>query len=210
MAELYRISTELLRDKTLEQRIYQSCSPMRREKADRCRTELQRRQSLAASCLLDYALKVIGLNEQEIQYLEGPDGKPEIAGLDSVRFSLSHSGTWAICAVSEQAIGADIEMAREFSPRLLQRYFDAEEQKDPLRVWVLKESFCKMTGVGIREIPTLHIVMRDRVQMLQNGRMAEAVFWEKQLSDGTRLAVCCRGTTPIRIQESIINRSDLI
>lgn len=183
---------------------------MRREKADRCRTELQRRQSLAATCLLDYALKTVGLREQEIQYLEGPDGKPGIAGLNSVHFSLSHSGKWAICAVSEQEIGADIEMIREFSPRLLQRYFDIEEQKDPLRVWVLKESFCKMTGVGIREIPTLRVVLHRGVQMLQNGRMAEAVFWEKQLSDGTRLAVCCHGTMSIRVQEFIINRSDLI
>ena len=208
MERLYLVSTELLRDAELEQAIYQRCSDARRAKADLCRTDEKRRQSLAASCLLDCALRRIGLQERNVRYQTGE--KPSIMGLSDFRFSLSHSGNWAICAVSDREIGADVEMPREFSPRLLQRYFTEQERTDPLRVWVLKESFCKLTGVGIREIPTLEAELRDPVSMLQHGKQTDVRFWEENLPDGARIAVCRMGSEPIQMEEIIVNRSDLI
>ncbi len=208
MERLYLVSTDLLRDAELEQAIYQRCSDMRRAKADLCRTDEKRRQSLAASCLLDCALRKIGLQERNVRYQTGE--KPSIMGLSDFRFSLSHSGNWAICAVSDREIGADVEMPREFSPRLLQRYFTEQERTDPLRVWVLKESFCKLTGVGIREIPTLEAELRDPVSMLQHGKQTAVRFWEENLPDGARIAVCRTGSEPIQMEEIIVNRSDLI
>ncbi len=210
MEILYRMSADILLDAQIAQLVYDRCSAERRKKADRCRTAEHRRQSLAASCLLDCALRNMGMQEQAVQYREGADGKPTIPALPDFHFNLSHSGNHIICAVSDREIGADVEMPREFSPRLLQRYFSAQERLEPLRVWVLKESFCKLTGVGIREIPTLEAQLTDAVSMLRNGQKTDAVFWEKQLSDGTNLAVCCYGPMPIQIQEIIIKRSDLI
>ncbi len=210
METIYRMSADLLLDAEIAQLVYDRCSDVRRKKADLCRAEAHRRQSLAASCLLDCALRNIGMRERDIQYREGADGKPMISELPDFHFNLSHSGTHIICAVSDREIGADVEMPREFSERLQKRYFSLWEQRDPLRFWVLKESYCKLTGVGIRELPTLETDVTDGIVMRQNGIPTSAVFWEKQLFDGTDIAVCCYGPKPIQMNEVIIKRSDLI
>lgn len=85
-------------------------------------------------------------------------GKPYFVDFP-LHFSISHSKNHAFCAVSENNIGIDAEETdRQIDPRIGQRYLSETEKArlqnaaDPrdalLRLWVLKESYAKLTGRG--------------------------------------------------------------
>ena len=63
--------------------------------------------SLAAGLLLDYALREYGLRERDMEYRENEHGKPFFKN-NNIKFSLSHSGEYAVCAVSDDEFGIDI------------------------------------------------------------------------------------------------------
>lgn len=97
-----------------------------------------------------------------LQYRFGPHGKPEIVDFP-LYFSLSHSGDYVLCAISDREVGADIQKLQtvDFS-KLTSRFFaeteykaleecdsEAERQKLFFRLWTNKEAYGKMTGQGI-------------------------------------------------------------
>ena len=88
-----------------------------------------------------------------------PQGKPYFPH-DDHYFSISHTHTHAFCCLHTQPVGIDAEpCGRPVNLALAQRYFSPAEQTqlaasaDPnrtfLRLWVLKESYAKLTGKGI-------------------------------------------------------------
>ena len=122
-----------------------------------------------------------------------PRGKPEFSGRPGHRLSISHSGGFALCALSDDGpVGVDIELVRPHRNGL-PRYAmtDAEfsafdgSWEDFCRIWVLKESFCKMTDSPLfppRKVATPPDCPHN--------------VWE---GDGWRAAVCCTGTPPREI-----------
>jgi len=91
---------------------------------------------------------------EEVPLLEHSQrGKPEFSGKTGCWLSISHSGGYALCALSDDGpVGVDIEVVRphrEGLPRYAMT--DAEFSvfdgtwENFCRAWVLKESFCKMT-----------------------------------------------------------------
>ena len=97
-----------------------------------------------------------------LQYRFGPHGKPEIVDFP-LHFSLSHSGDYVLCAVSDREVGADIQKLQtvDFS-KLAGRFFteterkavqecdiDAERQRLFFQLWTKKEAYGKLTGQGI-------------------------------------------------------------
>ena len=127
-------------------------SDYRRQKALRCPDDEKCRCSLGAELLLYRALGA------PVEYALGDNGKPYIDG--GAHFSLSHSGKYAVCAVSDCEIGVDIEYPRENTARLAKRFFTASENArlaasdapdvEFCRIWVVKESYIKATGMGFK------------------------------------------------------------
>lgn len=86
-------------------------------------------------------------------------GKPFLRDGQDLFFNISHSGEYAVCAVSEYPVGIDIERLRKYNPNVARRVCSGAElallaqSKDPARLfyrlWTLKESFVKLTGTGI-------------------------------------------------------------
>ena len=123
-------------------------SEARRSKVLRLPDDEKKRQSLGAELLLQRA---VGRTE----YSLGKNGKPYFED-SPLRFSLAHSGPYAVCAVSDSDIGADIEAPREGSERLAARFFAPDEHRlvaespqpdrEFCRLWVLKESLIKARG----------------------------------------------------------------
>lgn len=85
-------------------------------------------------------------------------GKPYFAN-STLHFSISHTKNHAFCCLSEHNIGIDAEEAgRDIDPRLAEKILsDAEKARFHaaankkaalLRLWVLKESYAKLTGRG--------------------------------------------------------------
>lgn len=161
-------------------------SDYRREKVARLHDLDAKRRSLGAELLLNIAVP------EHPQYLIAEGGKPYFEG-DFPCFSLSHSGKYALCAVSDTELGADIEAPRENSVKLAKRFFtDAEyeavsraENPDDefCRLWVIKESYIKATGKGLA-CPLNSFEAGDVI--------GEYRTWQTEF-DGYHIAVCVKG-----------------
>lgn len=127
----------------------------------RLTSELARRQSLCADHLARELLAQAYGCETPIFSREA-NGKPVVENLP-VHLSLSHSGSFAVCAVHERPVGADLE-AQTGRPRslhsLLPRICTEEERAYILReaqraqtrflqVWTAKEAALKRMGRGV-------------------------------------------------------------
>lgn len=137
-------------------------SAARWEKVLRLRPGAAQRCSLAAGLLLRDALAAEGLSDADAETAVGAHGKPYLPRRPDVQFSLSHSGTWAMCAVADRPVGCDIQLPAPRSLRVARRFFtDAEcarifalPTEDArlamfYRIWALKESFVKCLGLGL-------------------------------------------------------------
>lgn len=111
--------------------------------------------TLYARVLLGYMLKR-EYGQDTFSYRYGKNGKPYLENC-SAYFSISHSGDYVLCALSEKEIGCDIEKIKEYNPRIPERFFTQKEirrlgddNKELFtRLWTLKESILKKDGTGI-------------------------------------------------------------
>ena len=86
------------------------------------------------------------------------DGKPYLVGRE-ICFNLSHSERIALCSVSDETVGCDVEKIRVYNPKVAKRFFTEEEfslleksdNQDLMftRLWTMKESILKCLGTGL-------------------------------------------------------------
>jgi len=125
-------------------------SERRRRKALRLKKPQDRANSLAAELLAREALEAFGLSPELLCF--DAAGRPFVRE-DAVFLSLSHSGEYAVCAVSDRPVGVDVQRIRPVSPRVIARVCTAREREqlesaaDPqavfARLWALKEAWRK-------------------------------------------------------------------
>lgn len=119
-----------------------------------------------------------------------PRGKPEFSGRGGHWLSLSHSGGYALCALSDEgAVGVDIELARPRREGLAEYAMSPAELaewdgtwEDFCRVWTLKEAWCKREDVPLfppRAVDT-----------------PPPCPWRSYAGADWRAAVCCPGGAP--------------
>lgn len=122
-----------------------------RARAARFRFERDRLRYVASHVALH---AIVG--DREVAY--SADGKPYLVD-GSLHFNLSHSGDFALIAVSPHApVGVDIERHREQVSwrEIANRFFTPREiasmqsEKDFYRFWVMKEAVLKAIGTGLR------------------------------------------------------------
>ena len=203
-----------LADEALYRDALAAVSPERRRTAGRFRFPLGRQLSVAVELLLRKALRERGhdLAPDALAFSIGEQGKPRLAALPEIHFNLSHSGTFALCAVSDSEIGCDVEEIRPAQMTLAQRFFARSEYEDILaqpegaardirfmRYWTLKESFIKALGLGLSlPLDDFSIVLEgDQARVVQR---ADPRRWQLRDFDtlpGYRCAVCwCAGDPP--------------
>lgn len=130
--------------------------------------------SLAAGLLLDYALCEYGLCERDMEYAEGEHGKPFFKNHLNIKFSLSHSGEYAVCAVSDKEVGVDAEQYGDTKNilEIAERYFTGREYKHIKNgdakttffgLWTRKESLLKAIGTGIAGGLKTYEVLEDEI-----------------------------------------------
>ena len=134
-------------------------SEQRREQAVKFKFELGQRLCVLAYRLLKQGLsEVYGMKENPLfEYNE--HGKPSIVGHPEICFNLSHCKEAAICAISDQPIGVDVESVRSFNESLvrytmnedeIQQIESAEDRAVAfIRLWTMKEAALKLIGTGI-------------------------------------------------------------
>ena len=134
-------------------------SEQRREQALKFKHELGKRLCVLAYQLLKRGLaEVYGIRENPVfEYNE--HGKPMIVGHPEIFFNLSHCKEAAICVVSDQPVGVDVESVRSFNESLVRYTMNDAEVKEIesaedqavafIRLWTMKESALKLIGTGI-------------------------------------------------------------
>ena len=138
-----------------------NASSCRREKINKCTLPQKALENLAAAAVIDEAVKQFDLREKQINYGFGKVGKPYIKNCDDIHFNISHSGDYAVCAISDCEVGIDIQKIEKPNLQVAKRFFakneyeyianqpDEKSKSDAFyRIWTLKESFVKAIGVG--------------------------------------------------------------
>lgn len=137
-----------LQDERLYKKVYERMPAFRREKADRLKQMDQKAQSVGAWALYEQMKAHYHLSEDH-------------------PYNLSHSGKYALCAVSDRAgerVGCDVEMIDVPRWGIAERFFCPSEaawirgqnsETEQIRAfywyWVLKESFVKAIRQGLRQ-----------------------------------------------------------
>ena len=198
--KLYLASADVLEDASLFARLLETVPRARQEKVRAFRNEGAARLSLAAGLLLNLALRDCGLQAGEIR--TGEYGKPCFPALPDFHFSLSHSGSMALCAVSDMSLGCDIEQIRGDRLRLAERFFhprecawlhslpEGERQAGFFLLWTSKESFIKAIGRGLSLPLDSFCVLPGEVPALFQTADARPWFLRSFLTGGYACALC--------------------
>ena len=132
-----------------------------------------------------------------------------------LQFNLSHSGDWALCAVTTTGeVGVDIERVRRRSQvhrlKIAQRFFSAHEYRainsvSPAAIdsaffsgWTRKEAYIKARGDGITAgLDTFGVSLGAEAALVHSDEgQAELARWRLQALDpapGYVAALCAEG-----------------
>lgn len=129
-------------------------SGKRLEKLNRLKPVNSKKQSAGAELLLKHALN----SNAPVEWETDENGKLYVKDCEFY-VNLSHSGDYAVCAVSDSEVGVDIERVKKADIALAKRFFTSEEHdyiKNSASIddaffemWVKKESFVKAAGKGL-------------------------------------------------------------
>lgn len=181
--------------------------PERRQKALACRFDPDKMRIACAGYLLQTVLEQAGIPAEEQLFAENQWGKPFLVNHRDVHFSLSHSGIWAVCAISDANVGVDVELPR-CGVAVAKRFFRPEElegledldryhQVDALnRLWTAKEAFVKMLGKGLT-LPLDSFIVRlgDTAELEQDYTGRSYRLHEYRLGL-YRVCLCTTGPRP--------------
>lgn len=153
--------------------------------------EKSKQQSVAGLRALLFLLEKRGTDSTALILEKDESGKPYFKNGD-LQFSISHSGETAVCALSVEPVGIDIEELREIrnaeelASRFLsksEKYFvtqSADKAEAFLEVWTKKEAYLKrqgtgMTGINLAEIDTSQLPCHTFRRMFDGKRYVISV-----------------------------------
>ena len=161
-------------------------------------------QDVDAHALLRQAAGLVWAMEELPALDRTPKGKPFFHSMPQCHFNLSHSGPYALCALSDGEVGADVEVIRPRRSFLPQKVLSGIEfawfrdqgsrWEDFYTLWTLKEARVKYTGTGLTLPP------RDiAVPLLDPGQHAylDGLIFTAYAGEGWRAALCARETGPL-------------
>lgn len=105
---------------------------------------------------------------------------------EKIYFNISHDKGTTVLVISDNEIGVDIEYFT-YKENVVRKYFTTNEQNEILnsankeydftRIWVMKEAFVKMMGIGISygllNVDTTKI--KDKIELIENEKYIIAI-----------------------------------
>lgn len=160
----------------------------------------------AGRALLRRVLAAAGLPDG-LAVARAPGGKPYLPDAPDVHFNLSHSGSWAVCALGRAPLGVDLQQERPLRQPVLRRFAPSEQawleklsaperQSAFFDLWALKESYLKATGAGLAGgLDSVSFTLHPLTLSDPDYRAALAPFPDS----GYHLALCLRGHEPPKV-----------
>lgn len=157
---------------------YDRIGEWRRIKADKLKNNEAKARSVGAGAVLRFAIEdSTPYNYDELTFDITKEGKPYVCNAP-FHFSLSHSGKYAVCAISDSEIGIDIELEKEFDRKFKDRF--AENTLE----WTKKEAKGKVSGVGFFDTSPLdHYVFSHKktdgyiITVCSNEKVDDFLFY---------------------------------
>ncbi len=165
----------------------------RRRRLERLRYAPAREASFGAGLLWRYVMERHGVHPEEpVRFLQA--GKPVFAQRDDLQFSLSHSGPYAMCAISDDPVGVDVQQIKPIHMSVARRFhfrerdWLAEKPRDEqnhafFQIWTRKEAWVK----AVSQDQLLDLDQEDVIHGLDGWQ-----FMEYDLDSGYLAAVCAR------------------
>ena len=213
---VYIINTDLLLDPETYTFWYEKMPRYRKNKIDSYKPDSSKRLSLGAGIALDKALGDAKITDYEVVLNE--HGKPYLRGCEDIFFNLSHSGSMAICAISDRELGADIQQQEAFSDSLIKRIFDEgekiyiegiyreKEEKDRAytKLWTIKESVMKYYSNGLSMDPIkIHVDLGEKTKVLcSEPDCGQLDFFNQSFGD-VQLTICSKYNNFFKVIEFI-------
>lgn len=161
----------------LMQRALACVSAAKRERLQKLRCKGEYERILLGDYLLRRVLSdFTGTAPEQLAFACGAHQKPYLPARPDVHFNLSHSGNYAVCAVSDQETGIDTEQPARIEHTLAREFFHPDEaafldslpetqyQEYFFRLWTLKEAYVKYLGTGLTTaLDSFSFVGADRI-----------------------------------------------
>lgn len=158
----------------------------------------KRRQGIAAELLLNYLIEAtFPEHSAPFDLYQDEFGKAHLKAIP-LFFSISHSGDYSACAVSDKDIGIDIEAKDTYNENVAKRFFNKEdwvlieEAADKkymfAKLWTIKESALKCLGTGLRKpLKNVKLLSETLVKIEPEGMTKHILH---QYKEGVHLSIC--------------------
>ena len=130
-------------------------SQYRKNKVKNLKDVNSQKLSLLAETLLLYGMDSLGVKyDIPLEFAFNNHGKAFVKGRDDLFFNLSHSGDMAVCAISDNTVGVDVEKITRNCDSAVEKYYTVREKdlsadKGSSYIWTRKEAVAKANGRGI-------------------------------------------------------------
>lgn len=198
---------------------FNKVSEYRKTKTNKCINDSDKKLSIYAELLLRYALDSLNI-QSRFEFSFNEYDKPYLEDT-GIYFNISHCGHYVICAVSQDEIGCDIELIKEYNDKVAKEFLNEKEYQTLssvtsldkkantyYRLWTLKESFVKNIGIGMSvPLNSFSFELLNDVQIRQTINNNEYFFDEIELKD-YKCAVCNSNNRVLNVVT--VNKQDLL
>jgi len=138
--------------------------------------------------------------------VKGEHGKPYLKDFPHINYNISHTDGLVACGIGDRQLGIDVERIRPFRNTILRKVFSDAEKRHMdeipesersqyfFRVWTLKESYLKASGLGIT-VPLTTISFEWK---------KEASFYQTMLKGDYVLSICTLGEEKINPGQNLV------
>ncbi|CUX69930.1 4'-phosphopantetheinyl transferase sfp [Clostridium sp. C105KSO15] len=146
-------------------------------------------------------------SQDQLVIVKGEHGKPYLKDFPHINYNISHTDGLVACGIGDRQLGIDVERIRPFRNTILRKVFSDAEKRHMdeipesersqyfFRVWTLKESYLKASGLGIT-VPLTTISFECSVP--------DASFYQTMLKGDYVLSICTLGDEKINPGQNLV------
>lgn len=184
-----------------------SLSTVRQKQVKKFRNDKSKLLCIFSQLLFKYSLiEYAGIDYNNLEIKKNAYGKPFLPDYPTIKFNISHTWNWVVCAISSHEVGVDIETIQEINYSSISKYFsiiekktieDIESHQEKLKLffdyWTLKESFIKNIGKGLScNLSSFTILLDKKISIQQNIQKESFYFKQYNTRSNHSLSLCLR------------------